>query len=261
MSGIDSKYYKYFSVNENLLSVFLNREFWFADPRGFNDPFDLALDWHMLLEPIKTKLTRDGYLKLGAWLEDEIFYLHTVRVFCATSLFDDNVMWGHYADGHRGVCIGFSVASWDVPPELPLPVHYDLKHFEHVIEETVDFLEAGGIRDSNGSAKQAAKVAHAWVSTKGHQWAYEKEVRFIKPLDDPDLFLDPDSTPPIGSGTAQSIVPNDIDCVLFGLKAPEKNIKLVRNMLNYDDWKHVKFWQAHRSSTDPFGLDFHPLKT
>jgi len=49
MSDIHSKYFKYYSVNENLLSVFLKKEIWFSHSLSLNDPFDLNMDCELLL--------------------------------------------------------------------------------------------------------------------------------------------------------------------------------------------------------------------
>lgn len=50
------KLYKYTAVNENSLSSLTHSHLWFADPRSFNDPFDVNIDpcYDNLLQEIKS---------------------------------------------------------------------------------------------------------------------------------------------------------------------------------------------------------------
>ena len=60
------------------------------------------------------------------------------RILCFSAVGDDPLMWGHYADGHRGVCLIFDTTThamgkaWRVNYSLQYPaVPLDLKEKDH----------------------------------------------------------------------------------------------------------------------------------
>ena len=78
-------------------------------------------------------------------------------------------MWAHYADNHKGVCIG-----------------YDLKDFELGCEETChpilyvhnsDFTE--DINNIDNDERNKLKVLEEPFLKKSHDWSYEKEWRIL----------------------------------------------------------------------------------
>ena len=82
-------------------------------------------------------------------------------VICFTQQFSNPVLWAHYADKHRGLCLGF-----DVPDSQLLPIEYvDKRHpassFTKALDQTDDdFLK--------------------FMLTKKHKhWSYEQEFRTI----------------------------------------------------------------------------------
>lgn len=84
---------------------------------------------------------------------------------------DSPLMWSHYADDHRGVCIEFDTA------ELP---HPNLK--------PVNYRAPRSVRASNlfewkiqGSAQAEQRVFDTYFLAKAGPWRYEKEWREISP--------------------------------------------------------------------------------
>jgi hypothetical protein len=80
-------------------------------------------------------------------------------MFCASEVYDEALMWSHYADGHRGICLGLSTAN------LPLrffPARYS------------DEMPIIGFREFyNWTFETISKT----LLTKAARWAYEKEWR------------------------------------------------------------------------------------
>jgi hypothetical protein len=79
------------------------------------------------------------------------------------------LLWGHYADNHRGIAIGY-----DVNDDLLVPVKYRSHRFEIVYNQKSRALENGD------------KVVDGLISTKYINWQYEEEVRIYSDLNDRD---------------------------------------------------------------------------
>ncbi len=79
------------------------------------------------------------------------------------------VQWSHYADGHRGLCLGF-----DVPGETVGPVTYSEKR----IAAKIDQLTAPRLLNE--------ATAKSLLFTKFSHWRYENEVRGFVTLEDRD---------------------------------------------------------------------------
>ena len=93
-------------------------------PRAdFNDPFDMMCRVEPPSEPVLNAFIAQypesergavlqGARRGGAMFRDKIppetaKFIERVGVSCFSSVRDSILMWGHYADGHKGMCIGF----------------------------------------------------------------------------------------------------------------------------------------------------------
>jgi hypothetical protein len=81
-------------------------------------------------------------------------------VLCFSSDWRDPVIWAHYSDKHRGLCLGF-----EIPEEVGTKVQY--------ISERLPLPEQPKLDD-----------ATAWTFTKYENWAYEKEIRCCSALEE-----------------------------------------------------------------------------
>ena len=79
------------------------------------------------------------------------------------------VMWAHYADKHRGVCLGFAVE----PSVLSKVDYTDTK----IDVELGVHLPNGGL---------TAELLNKVILTKSTSWEYEQEWRVLAPLKTPD---------------------------------------------------------------------------
>lgn len=75
---------------------------------------------------------------------------------CFTRGFSEPMLWSHYADKHRGICLGF-----DVKDESCMPVQY--------VSERIKVVSPDGTAD--------AETLSRTLFTKGESWKYEHEVR------------------------------------------------------------------------------------
>ena len=192
-------FYKYRSLSGEGLGfsedIFAkNRLFW-PSPRVFNDPFDCA----PVPEFPQSKAARRQYAKglvdrtghdvsklqrkatLKLMLADDLASIQSnaskivhdrladVGVCSFSEVPDDILMWSHYADSHRGICLRFTPTRFDWSHFLPHEVRYS-RHRPTLMMSNQD-MEAW---------------ARAALLTKAEQWAYEKEWRTFN-IDGPGL--------------------------------------------------------------------------
>ena len=121
-----SSLFKFFRFDKNALSGLIKDTLWFADPRSFNDPFDMLLtfDESFTNYELATYLNncavtrgepqiytadnvqdqRDEILKS---LDDTRNIIQSCGVVSFSATPYESLMWSHYADQHRGFCIEF----------------------------------------------------------------------------------------------------------------------------------------------------------
>lgn len=130
-----------------------------------NDPFEMLAGTQS--DPIGRAATR--------LIRNEL--ARHVGLLCFSRDWRNPVMWGHYAESHKGLCLGF-----DVDDRIAMPVQYTRKRipFDHYLNPNTDEGEVRAI---------AARLA----ATKYSHWRYEKEVRCWASLDPegPDLQFHP----------------------------------------------------------------------
>jgi len=126
-----------------------------------NDPFELQP--HSLNDKDLRRVTR---------VLNEHFS-ETKGLICFSDNWKSPVMWAHYADKHKGVCLGFDVPDTG-PDPLAGPVSYNPKRLQFVLDQTKDL---GGI-DSD--------FLKAVLYTKAHEWSYEREWRALADLKEKD---------------------------------------------------------------------------
>ena len=90
-------------------------------------------------------------------------------VICFTQHWRSPVMWAHYADRHKGVCLGF-----DVPDERVSQMVYEPERIKWVADLS---------KPIRGLDEELLRMV---VTTKYSQWAYEEEWRLFGELRDPD---------------------------------------------------------------------------
>lgn len=83
---------------------------------------------------------------------------------CFSRSWSNVLMWSHYGDKHRGICLGF-----DVPDELTRPVEY----LSEVQIETTLMVE----KHSDFSAERGTKIIDRLLGAKYEGWSYEQEIR------------------------------------------------------------------------------------
>ena len=197
MDRIPAKFYKYRAINPNTEAIFTRNQLYFAPPTAFNDPFDSA--FHVVMEGRANQMVVESLAfqqirrdrpefslreaveaaqQVGAAIVEqrlEEFRAISVEklardtndmvgILSLSEKNDDLLMWSHYADCHRGICLEFSTSQ----PSFfqgALPVNYGdefpaLNLHEIVLDETL-------------------RNTAPWMLMKARQWEYEKEWRVL----------------------------------------------------------------------------------
>lgn len=174
---------------QRLESLLKNHEVYFSNVKEFNDPFDrprITIDFSNEDTKLRVNTAVDSMLRkderslspakkyternrLRQQLKSKSFYNNYISRFmdnyCALCLSQENsdiAMWSHYANSHKGVCIGFDFAEIENNFQHFYHIKYKSERPEICMSDRVDplrFLEA--------------------FSVKSPSWEYEKEVRVV----------------------------------------------------------------------------------
>ena len=133
--------YKYCPINRHTLDMISSNEAYFSLPKDFNDPFDCNIipeivytkEEHIIvLNTMKGRLTSEEYKILEdnptkameqAWEGTINNIRNSLRIFCLSAINNNVMMYSHYADSHKGICLEFLVSD-DLFYNILEYVHY-----------------------------------------------------------------------------------------------------------------------------------------
>ena len=229
--------FKFRAFNKDSIKILENRELWFARPDSLNDPFECPFEPDQLFLGLSQFDSLEPNIKEKA----KTIALNTFNSMgiCAFSRARKNqLMWSHYANEHKGFCIGFNedlltqnneqIRAIDVEYQSKLPRSQILKSFNMPDENSIE-------------SKIDRTAYNSIIGTKYTYWKYERERRLVIP-----------------KSKALSFSSKAVVSIAFGLRMPETNKKALRKLLDGNDWKHVKWFQGQKS-TGKFALDFHKI--
>ncbi|MDD2797009.1 MAG: DUF2971 domain-containing protein [Bacteroidales bacterium] len=168
--------YKYSNYTDGINLILLKQSLKFSSPKEFNDPFDchnslLRFDFdHVLVDnELKNKFTNRGdRRKAKRLLSKKENYEQLIdrekkrfKMSCFSESYKNVLMWSHYADKHKGICIGFKFS----------PVYRD-----RFVLAVVKYIEK--IIPLDGSSDVPSTILY-WLTTKSKFWGYEAEIRAI----------------------------------------------------------------------------------
>jgi hypothetical protein len=216
--------FKYRPFNQHSLQSIIDNAVWFSKPSDFNDPFDCGfmVDEKRLRENVNyalqkicsvtgkniTKLDEENFSIRETDIEAFLKFQKSVYnlfqnsgIFSLSQINNDILMWGHYADSHRGFCI-----QYERSPNNPLGKAEPVEYQDNIPSLTIKDVTS----DGNGIDK-------LWL-TKSTHWSYEKEWRVIEPH---------------GGNSFQ--FPCVIKSIIFGIKMSDKNKYTIQNILKNED--------------------------
>lgn len=233
--NLDNLLYKYYPYNEHLIETLLTKKAWYSKPDAFNDPFDCHLNfdaripedkyekplrWQLKRErhtnaqidaDIKRLISEDGTVnenarrvidKISASTFDVI---KNIGVLCLTETNRDVTMWAHYADNHKGLCLGFAKSDAVRAVKVTYVAEAPVVNFSELLDDTTD---------DNG---------YKWIFSKHHDWRNEKEWRVVVP-----------------EGNHLWPMPGKIRTVTFGLRMDESRRLLIRQIIEDQDVQYLE---------------------
>lgn len=263
LDDIPAHFYKYRSLSseqsEFTRKIFIGNELYWASPLTFNDPFDCA-PVHVLSG---SRLKRE--LAIRRIFQDQMPHLTKPQIksraaeamrrppqdiektmtegqtalmrhtgVCSLSTVPDNIlMWSHYADAHRGICLRFTPQAKRLPKVDDSDIHFELaypvKYSEFRPEIDILWKDREGLLDK-------------MLLTKADFWSYEQEWRMISWNAGPGAYKFPSEC---------------LDAIIFGARSSPADRELVAGWVN--ERPHpIKLYEA-KFNGRLFRLDIHEI--
>ena len=240
MRNPDSLLYKYYPYNEYLLEMLFTKKAWHSKPETFNDPFDCHLNfdknipadkyekclrWQLKREgrsqpqiedDIRKLISRDGIVHedarkvIDAISASTLDVIKNIGVYCLTETNSDVTMWAHYADSHRGLCLGFLISEEARPEKVTYIAEAPRVNFSELFDDESDEDE------------------YKWIFSKHHDWRNEKEWRVVVP-----------------QGNQLWPIPGKIQTVTFGLRMDKGRREVIKQILENEPG--VQYFEAVRN--------------
>lgn len=234
--------YKYVPFSIKTLEILIKGGLWFGHPKNLNDPYEgefvVNTSDELPDETILERFYQCTFFNLsGSSLKEkvnqvkediQIYYKDVYEyiksrvkeeygVSCFTRIPSDVLMWSHYADSHRGMCLIFDKEQLKKSLKMSCP---------DVGVQDVDYESSLASADLQMDDNEFyCKGNQEIILRKLNYWEYEKEVRFYCHFSDPG---------------ANRLVPFDkksLKGIILGEYMSEKNrntiIHLMKNLKDY----------------------------
>ncbi len=189
-------FYKYHKINSHLFESLINQTLWFSKNSMLNDPFEnnkpinYGSDEETIRQHIHIafgigfdeKLPTDLELLASKWnnnpkyveeyLKKEIStQLGEYGMCCFSEISNSILMWSHYANGHRGVCLEFNISIHNL--------FSDSTNSHNIYPYKVNYPEPNTYQELFDPSIPIDESLIGYLLTKSHDWNYEKELRIF----------------------------------------------------------------------------------
>jgi hypothetical protein len=196
---VPTRLYKYRNFDLYALRMLTNSFVYFSDPAQFNDPLDckpeLSVGIDIDINSLETLLMRmtpessrllndckmaaDFYCSMG---EQADYYFRSVASRVKETLYSQMgrigvlslaqswncpLMWSHYGDQHKGICLGFDTSH--VSDLTPKKVNYEGQRCINCSDLIGHFID--------GNTEALERIKETFFFTKAKEWKYEREWR------------------------------------------------------------------------------------
>ncbi|WP_232474446.1 DUF2971 domain-containing protein [Brachyspira pilosicoli] len=220
--------YNYTRVNKNILRSILNNTLWCSNTKEFNDPVD------PYIRNDKNESSNQFYNYL----------LERIKVACLTTHNDNTLMWSHYSDKHKGICIEYDIS------QLQNNNNFILKKIDYNLSMLLFDLKNEILLDNNKSIKSIIDL----FTVKSKEWEYEDEYRI--------LFYDEENKNPNGT-----LINLPIKSICFGIQTSREDKELIYNIVNSINEKRldynndiIKLYQAELDDNELFKINIKPYE-
>lgn len=244
--------FKYSPINQNLSKLLINNTLWFGAAAKFNDAFDSRF----IMDHAKKRVT-DGTKVISAYRKkgnlnfnpfvpnpdfneykknfkipsdaefrggiEEYHFQTTISpyfgVCCFSENYEEQLMWSHYAESYKGVCLVFDQTFDDKYIGTSKVLYRDTLH--------KIFWD------------RQAKVVESIFFTKHNRWSYEKELRsVVRPHNLSEPIKD--------SERSVEFTPGSLVGVIFGHNCVPDDKQTIKNLINQlPKYKKIHFWDAY----------------
>jgi len=251
--GDEQYLYKYLPLtdeDDRIKALLRDEEIWFGDPSTFNDPFECSSivpisskeDYERIVEDIVPDFNIET-MKISdqQWHDSTEANLRHFRentmpkygILSLSSIWDNVLMWSHYASEHRGIVLTFKFQESHTFYKNITKVRY---------KPGVEFFEVG-------AAGAEGKIWETF-STKHTMWAYEEEYRIIEL---------PSSTAAFDGNGLKKFPGSLLKEVIFGVRCRESNRMNVQNWIE-EYQPHIEVYQAVTKIPFDIGIEKRRIK-
>ena len=266
--------YKYRTCEQRTWEIFLNKKLYLSTPEGMNDPLDSSIDIEKEYDRAKNYINsiddhpekrksflifllnsshkfQDPITKSKISLNQAVLrFVQQLGILSLSKTARDPLLWSHYANGHRGVCLAFDSEEMELEnifinsdvTYLEKPPYQDI--FMRLTEQLGEFVRPWDKHhhsDEEGDAfytKQLGELMRGNLLVKSQKWHYEEEYRLVS------------SKPGL-----HKFNPTALKQVIFGTKTSDSDIETILNMINHPDYRHVETYRVeHVQGTFEFDL-------
>lgn len=242
----DKWIFKYMPFGMNAIKIIVNEQLWFGKPDIQNDPYEIEF----IVDYINTENKKYYFdFPLNNDLEKHINYTNSGKIIehrndfeeclkrnirnyvgiCSFSeKCDDILMWSHYADANKGICLVFNKES------IIKGLRADLK--EHAEYEK----DMPHVNFSSDEQYGTIFYEKDFFIHKSIEWEYEDEFRFVRIYKN---SLDNDKINRLHLFDIKSI-----EGIIVGEKFSQNDFQTLSNLITKrDSCKHIKFWKCKKN--------------
>lgn len=216
--------YQFYGFDTGIEKVLKDKTIKFSNPLNFNDPFDCDI---RLLDVVKPDLS--GLFDRLALEDlsdnsilDESFsstIYSRLRISCFSKVYDEILMWSHYAEKHKGICVGYNVEK------IKSNNYFIQVEYDNSFQSKVIYM------DKINDIDNILQFNHL-LRFKYKKWEYENEIRWLDMREREFVHFDD-----LGV---------KIDEIIFGLRVSEIDIRNKIKELQLYGYNDVKYYQMEK---------------
>lgn len=236
--------FKYSSVDKFLYQNLIHHGLWFNSPSMMNDQFEglisvqnekfqpsqLALNNFLDSIQVEAKKDSNNYIKNHGFVDFFMrYFLHgeakNYRVSSFSRCCDESLLWAHYADKNRGVCLVYDEVQ----------LYNNLKETIYNIKQgDIDYGRKPIITLSENNSIISFKSDIEFLCSKNGNWGYERETRFyFKKHEDFD-------------GKSIMIGAQPLKAIIYGYRILKEDRDSLSDLLWMDEkYRHVKEYEVN----------------
>ncbi|OLQ94528.1 hypothetical protein BIY21_08570 [Vibrio ponticus] len=228
--------YKYRDYDLRALEIIISKQLWLAEPSTLNDPFDCQVEYSQAFEAAISHLQLSAEA-IKSFSRASTDVVKNLRVLSLSKTAENPLLWAHYANSHKGVCLGFNpqyLSGWHNPQLRPQDVKYSN---ESPILEFPRYLMESDFKDPKHRSNLVfilEEFLHQLALTKPKIWEVEEEIRVV--------------TKHPMQGKSISFLPIALEEVVFGLNMSPQAQLTIRGLFTESQWHHVNFFKMTKSA-------------